>query len=135
MKTTGTFNLVNPGHYLDKSSDISNSALLINPYDGPIMAVVMSDENKKLRKKMPGKSATIVDLTNLISEKRPTCVIYSGSNRYLGWDIRHKYGKINAITNIDHLEYYRAIPTYKEKTVFQNLKHQVKKVARSFNRY
>ena len=99
------------------------------------MAVVMSDENKKLRKKMPGKSATIVDLTNLISEKRPTCVIYSGSNRYLGWDIRHKYGKINAITNIDHLEYYRAIPTYKEKTVFQNLKHQVKKVARSFNRY
>ena len=135
MKTTGTFNLVNPAHYLDKSADISNSALLINPYDGPIVAIVMSDENKKLKKKMPGKSAIIVDLTNLISEKRPTCVLYSGSNRYTGWDIRHKYGDINSITNIDHLEYYRAIPTYKEKTIFQSIKHQVKKVARNFNRY
>lgn len=135
MKTTGTFNLVNPGHYLDKKSDISNSALLINPYDGPIMALIKSDENKKLKKKMPGKSAVIINLSELISEKRPTCVIYSGSNRYTGWDIRHKYGDINSITNIDHLEYYRAIPTYKEQTIFQNIRYQVKKVARNFNRY
>ena len=47
MKTTGTFNLVNPAHYLDKGAGISNSALLINPYDGPIVALIISDENKK----------------------------------------------------------------------------------------
>ena len=84
---------------------------------------------------MPGKSAIIVNLAELISEKRPTCVLYSGSNRYTGWDIRHKYGEVNSITNIDHLEYYRALPTYKDKTIYQNIKHQVKKVARNFNRY
>ena len=127
MKTTGTFNLVNPAHYLDKGAGISNSALLINPYDGPIVALIISDENKKIRKKMPGKSAIIVNLAELISEKRPTCVLYSGSNRYTGWDIRHKYGDIHSITNIDHLEYYRALPTYKERHYIKILNIKLKK--------
>ena len=100
MKTTGTFNLVNPGHYIDKDSDISNSALLINPYDGPIVADAISDDGKKIRKKVLGKSAVTINLAEILTEKKPTCVLYSGSNRYTGWDIRHKYNDVNKITNI-----------------------------------
>lgn len=135
MKTTGTFNLVNPGHYIDSQSDISNSALLINPYDGPIVANAISDKGKKIRKKIPGKSAVMINLADIVPEKLPTCVLYSGSNRYTGWDIRHSANDINKITNIDHLEYFRAIPTYKDQSIFQIIKFIGKKIARNFNRF
>jgi len=135
MKTTGTFNLVNPGHYIDSKSNIANSALLINPYDGPVVADAISDNGKKIRKKIPGKSAVIINLAKIVPEKNPTCVLYSGSNRYTGWDIRHSYDDVNKITNIDHLEYFRAIPTYTEKNFFQSVKYIGKKIARNFNRF
>ena len=135
MKTTGTFNLVNPGHYIDSKANISNSALLINPYDGAIVADAISDKGKKIRKKIAGKSAVLLNLENIVEEKTPTCVLYSGSNRYTGWDVRHRYDDCNKITNIDHLEYFRAIPTYKNMTIFENIKSLGKKVARNFNRY
>ncbi len=135
MKTTGTFNLVNPGHYIDSKSNIANSALLINPYDGPIVADVISDTGKKIRKKIFGKSAVLINLAEIVLEKTPTCVMYSGSNRYTGWDIRHSFDDVNKITNIDHLEYFRAIPTYTEKSIFQRIKFIGKKVARNFDRF
>ena len=135
MQSLGTFNLVNPGHYVDSDSNISNSALIINPYDGALVAEAVSSFNKKIKRKIPGKSAVMIDLSKIVPEKTPTCVLYSGSNRYTGWDIRHEYNDVNKIINIDQLEYFRAIPTQSEKGVLSDAKKKKKKIARNFNRY
>ena len=135
MQSLGTFNLINPGHYFDSDANISNSALIINPYDGALIATAVSSFNKKIKKKIPGKSAVMIDLSEIIPEKTPTCVLYSGSNRYTGWDVRHAYNDVNKIINIDHLEYFRAIPTHSDKGVLSDVKSHIKRIARNFNRY
>ena len=114
IKGTGTFCLVHPAQCTDTTSDMTDSALLLNPYDGPLVATIMNQHGKKIKKKIPSGSASLISLEPLLTDGEQACIMYSGTNRYPGWDVRHSRANPDDIYNMDHLEYYRSNRAYKK---------------------
>lgn len=114
IKGTGTFCLVHPAQYMDVKHDITDSALLLNPYDGPLVATIMNQAGKKIKEKIPSGSARLISLEPLLVDGQQTCIMYSGTNRYPGWDVRHSRSNPDNIYNMDHLEYYRSNKAFRK---------------------
>ncbi len=130
IRGTGTFCLVHPGHYMDISKDASNSALLLNPYDGPLVATIANQDGKKLKKKILARCASLVSLEPLLKDGEPACIMYSGTNRYPGWDVRHSHSNPDDINHFDHLEYYRPNKTYSPLKPIQRFRSTSKRLLR-----
>ena len=107
MRRVGRFCLVHPAHYVDPSMNAGNSTLIVNPFDGPIVARLATAGGQAMRRRIPPMSAELLPLDDLIDAGRWTCVLYTGNNRYPAWDVRHAHDDPNRINRIDHLEFFR----------------------------
>jgi hypothetical protein len=107
MRRIGQFCLVHSGQYVSKQRNIGNSTLIANPFDGPIVARLTSGKGKELRRRIGPKDVALIGLDQLIDDDEWSCVLFTGSNRYPAWDVRHAYDDPNRINRMDHLEYYR----------------------------
>lgn len=107
----GRFCLSHPAGYVNEKQNIGNSTLIINPFDGPILATMATANGKQLKKKIPPKSAALIPLQELIPDDALTAVLYTGNNRYPAWDVRHAYDDATRINRMDHMEMFRGSPT------------------------
>ena len=132
MRRTGVFCLVHPAHYYDSLSDTGNSAFLVNPYEAPLVASILNQDGKKLKKRIMPGFAEMVSLEPLLNDKEPSCIMYSGSNRIPGWDVRHSILNPKDIKHFDHLEYFRPSKTYSTIEPVKYFKAATKRVLREF---
>ena len=131
IRGTGTFCLVHPAHHMDTSKDITDSALLLNPYDGPLVAILQNQDGKRIKERIPSGCARLISLEPLLKENKQACIMYSGTNRYPGWDVRHSRSNPENIYNMDHLEYYRSDKAYKKLASSFRMKSAGKRLLRS----
>ncbi len=129
MRRVGKFCLSHPAHYMSEKNDIGNSTLIINPFDGVIVATIKNGAGKVLKKKVGPRSANMVSLVDLLENDRPGCLLYTGNNRYPAWDVRHSLKTPGRINRIDHLEFFRGSPTTKRVKFFQLMRLQAKRIA------
>jgi len=111
MRRVGKFCLVHPAHLVSPARDIGNSTLICNPFDGPIVATLARGDGKQMRRKVAPRHCLRVPLAGFVPDDVPTCVLYTGSNRYPAWDVRHSHADPTRVNRIDHLEFYRGTPT------------------------
>ena len=131
MRRLGELALVHPAQFVPRQQNAGDSVLIINPFEGPIVARLATDEGKELKRRILPKHAIMISLDELLSDGRWTCVQYSGNNRYPAWDVRHAYEDQTYINRIDHLEYYRGIPTFARLTpglLFRNRTRRLMRV-------
>ena len=131
MRDVGEFCLVHPAQYVSKAEDIGNSVLLINPFDGPVVARLATGDDKELRRRIMPREVALVSLADLLNDGEWTCVRYTGSNRYPAWDVRHSYSDPFRINRLDHLEYYRASLTLQRLSIFDFAKARARQVLRT----
>jgi len=110
MRQTGSFCLVHPAQFVSAARDIGNSVLIVNPFDGPIVARMAIADGAEHRERIAARHACMIPLQVLLPDDRFTCVMYTGNNRYPAWDVRHALSDPTRIHRIDHIEYYRADP-------------------------
>jgi hypothetical protein len=133
MRETGTFCLVHPAHYVNESENVGDSALLVNPYDGPLVATILNQEGEQMRVKIDSGYSKLISLESLIRDGRQSCVMYTGNNRFPGWDVRHAFDNSQKITHMDHLEYYRPNPTHEAINTNLRLKKMGGRTLRKLN--
>lgn len=126
IRETRTFCRVHTAHLVDSARGIGNSALLANPYAGPLVARLSNKQGKVISRKIDPYSIELVSLEPLIAAGEWGTVMYSGSHRYPGWDVRHRFENQLAINNIDHLEYYRVVPLHRKVGVRGRIRNQVR---------
>lgn len=126
QRETGTFCLVHQAQYIDKKKDTGNSVFIVNPYDGKITLQISSQTNQKIKHRIDPRSASILSLERVLNDGEPACLMYTGNNRMICWDVRHRIKNPNIVYNIDHVEYFRAYPTM----VKRSAKDHVRKVTR-----
>lgn len=111
IKTWRKFCLLHSAVYVDPTTGCGNSMMLINPYDGPIVAGLKSPADRSLRVKIAAKSAEMVDLEPLVNAGEFGTVMLSANNRILVYDVKHRYGRWSDFNSIDHLDVFSGIPT------------------------
>jgi hypothetical protein len=109
----GRFCLVHQAHHVDIKAGHGNSVLIINSYDASLVARAHTKTGARLSRKVPARTAALIDLSEILEDGAWTCVIYEGSNRYSAWDVRHPYGEPTLVDSVDHTEYFRADPLYR----------------------
>jgi hypothetical protein len=131
MRRVGRFCLVHPAHFVSRRRNIGNSTIVVNPFDGSIVARLRLPSGTEIRRRVPPHEATMIDLHELIADEQWSCVLYTGNNRYPAWDVRNRYDDPLCINRIDHLEYYRSDPTVRFLSTRDFLRSQAGRVARS----
>ncbi len=131
MRRIGKFCLVHPAHCVAKARNIGNSALIVNPFEGPVAARLATRTGKEIRRRLAPHQAALIPLEELIDDDRISCVLYTGSNRYPGWDVRHAFGDANRINRIDHLEFFRGDPTIRHLSTKQYVRAALRNTARN----
>ncbi len=116
MRRVGEYCLVHPAQYVSKADNAGNSILIINPFDGPIVARAQSGAGKQMRKRIAPRDCVIWPLDEILVDGEWSCVLYTGNNRYPVWDVRHVYGDPVHINRLDHMEYYRGDLTVQAMT-------------------
>lgn len=129
-RETGTFCLVHQAHYQDKLNDCGNSVFVINPYDGKIVVQVSSENDKKMKYRVKQKSSALMPLDKVLEDGKPECLMYTGNNRMICWDVRHRLKNPNVVYNIDHVEYFRAYPTMVQRSLKDHAKRAMRRVLR-----
>lgn len=132
MRRVGKFCLCHPAQYISEKNDIGNSTLIINPFDGAIVATIKNGAGKVIKKRIRPRSAYMLSLVDLLENQRPGCLLYTGNNRYPAWDVRHSLKTPSRINRIDHLEFFRGSPTTRRLEVLQFLRLKAKKIATAF---
>ncbi|MEQ8667377.1 MAG: hypothetical protein RIC16_16780 [Rhodospirillales bacterium] len=130
IRETGTFCLVHPSHYMDRARNTGNSAFLVNPYEGQIVARIAAANGRVFKHRLNSNSAELVSLEPVLEDGVPNCVMYTGNNRLIGWDVRHKLDESGSVYNVDHLEYYRAYPTMENVGVRRRAEKAVRRALR-----
>jgi hypothetical protein len=130
MRRVGKFCLVHPAHLVDAARDIGNSTLIVNPFDGPIVATLQRGDGKRMRRRILPQRSELVRLDGFVRDGEPTCVVYTGSNRYPAWDVRHSLSDPTRINRIDHLEFYRGNPTVRRLGMRRYAVAKVKRLLR-----
>jgi hypothetical protein len=131
MRRIGQFCLVHSGQYVSKENNIGNSTLIANPFDGPIVARLTTGNGKELRRRIGPREVAMIGLEQLIEDGEWTCVLFTGSNRYPAWDVRHAYDDRHRINRMDHLEYYRGDLTVRPVSVTSFLRSRVRRSLQS----
>lgn len=132
MRRVGKFCLSHPAQYISEKNDIGNSTLIVNPFDGAIVATIKNGAGKVMKKKIGPRSVCMISLVDLLESDRPGCLLYTGNNRYPAWDVRHSLKTPSRINRIDHLEFFRGSPTTKRVKFGQLIRLQAKKIATAF---
>lgn len=131
MRETGTFCLVHPAQYMDRAKNSGNSVFLINPYEGKIVARITTSDGLEIKQRLDPCSAMLLSLAPLLDDGKAECVMYTGNNRMVGWDVRHRLDTPDVIYNIDHLEYFRAYPTFERRSFKGRMKKAIRRILRN----
>ncbi len=131
MRETGTFCLVHPAQYMDRTKNSGNSVFFINPYEGKIVTRITTASGREIKQRLEPCSAMLVSLGPLLDDRKAECVMYTGNNRMIGWDVRHRLDAPEVIYNIDHLEYFRAYPTLEPRSPKDHMKKAIRRTLRN----
>ena len=131
----GEFCLVHQAIMIDEKIDAGNSALVTNPYDGPILAELRNKDGGKIRKKLQPKTAALIDMTPLVSMGCGATVLCTGNNRFPAWDVRHSFSNPNNVNSIDHYEMFRADENISGSSLFKLLRTTARRQLRIFGKY
>lgn len=119
IQATRKFCIVHTGNYVSAAENAGNSTLIINPFDGPLVAKLTSETGAELKRRVMPSESLMISLQDLLPEGEWSGVMYTGSNRFPAWDIRHDLDNPDHIHHVDHLEYYRGEETRSELTLMQ----------------
>jgi hypothetical protein len=131
MRRLGEFSLVHPAQFVSRASNTGDSVLVVNPFEGPIVVRMVTAEGKQLRHRILPHHTKLIGLADLLDDGRWTCVLYAGNNRYPAWDVRHAYDNPYCINRIDHLEYYRGSPTFRQSTALGLIRGRLRQILRA----
>jgi len=112
IRETQKFCLVHQQQGVDQAVGINNSTFLVNPYEGPLIASAKVKDGKAVKIRVPSRSARLLHLGDIFGQSGSGCVIYTGSNRFIGWDVRYQGVEFANVNSVDHLEYFRANATF-----------------------
>lgn len=130
MRETGMFCVVHQAVYVDSGRDTGNSIFFINPYDGKILTKIKTASGKSGRKRLEPNSAVIMPLNEFVEDGQPECLMMTGNNRMVAWDLRHHLKDPTNIYNVDHMEYFRANPTVERRSFPKAVKRHVRRFLR-----
>ena len=131
IKNVGRFCLVHPAHYVDEHSGSGNSALIVNPFEGPVVVQLATAAGTRIRKRIEPRQVELIGLEALLPHGEFACVQYTGKNRYPAWDVRHRYGSLAHVNRIDHMEYYRGDSTVQQVGVRTFIRARARQVLRA----
>jgi hypothetical protein len=110
-----------PVVHVDRTRDLSESMLVINPYKRPIVADIVSHDQRRLpRTRVPGMSARWMRFSDLLrdgEDKWLGQVQLTASNRLIAFETKHSFSDPTRITDHEHLDPYRADPTHMKATL------------------
>jgi hypothetical protein len=107
IRKAGLYCLVHPAQFVSRSKNVGNSTLIVNPFDGPIVARFSTGPGTEMRKRIAPRHVALISLGEIVEDDQWTCVLFTGNNRFPAWDVRHAYDDEKKINRVDHLEYYR----------------------------
>ena len=126
----GKFSMIHSGVHVDPDSDSGNSLLLINPYDQPLLARLVSDTGETLSHRMKARTAGLVDLEPLVTPGRPGAIIVTANNRVITYDVKHARSNPARINSIDHLDPFSGYRTHEPQGLPGTLGYWAREAAR-----
>ena len=126
----GKFSMIHSGVHVDPDSDSGNSLLLINPYDQPLLARLVSDTGDTLSHRMRARTAALVDLEPLVTLGRPNTIIVTANNRVITYDVKHARSNPARINSVDHLDPFSGYRTHEPRGLPGTLKYWTREAAR-----
>ena len=105
-----------PVVHLDRSADLAESAILINPYQRPILATILSHDSRSLKKrKIPPLSARTINLLELLRPGEDHWfgqIQITATNRLITFSLKHSFKDPHVISDHEHMDPFRADPTH-----------------------
>lgn len=110
-----------PVIHIDKTRDLGETLVLINPYKRPILARVTTHDDRSLpRVKIAPESAVNVDMQALLQKGEQSWaghVQLTANNRLIPFSIKHSFRDPSVISDHEHLDPYRSDPTFEPLTL------------------
>ena len=101
---------------IDRSRDYSDSLILINPYNKPILCTVVTMDGRKVpRLRVPALSARYMKLEGILKDDENYWegeIQLTANNRLIVYDIKHALSDITIISDHEHLDPFRGDPTH-----------------------
>jgi hypothetical protein len=116
----GQYNDSYPIVHINRSRDISESLILINPYRRAVVYQIVTKEGRKSpRRRLDPMTARYFRLEELMSDDETnwiTQIQLTASNRLLTYIVKHSAANPWLITTHEHLDPFRADPTHMPAT-------------------
>jgi len=116
----GRYNDSYPIVHIDRSRDIGESLILINPYRRAVVYQVVTREGRKSpRRRLDPMSARYFHFEELMSDDETnwiTQIQLTANNRLLTFTVKHSIANPKIITTHEHLDPFRADPTHMPAT-------------------
>lgn len=113
IRTHGRFCLVHSGAYVDRSRDIGNSLMFINPYDQAATARIVTERGRRQSARIDPKSVRVVDLAPILDDGQWDTVMVTANNRLPVYDLRHPTDNPCGTYSLDHLDTFSGYPTHR----------------------
>ena len=101
---------------IDINRDCSNSLIFINPYNKPIVVTFSTNDNRNLKRvKVPPNFSIYYELSELLNSDELNwsgSMHFKASNRIISYVVSHSFKNKNKLTDIEHLDPFRADPTH-----------------------
>jgi len=111
-----------PAIAIDRIRDHFESLIFINPYSKPLLVSCMTNDGRRFKKKrIEAKSTIALELVSLLSPNEDQFfgrLQISANNRLLTYHMRHDNCTPRRITDLEHLDPYRADPTHISSSIY-----------------
>ncbi|MBT5859651.1 MAG: hypothetical protein HOH89_00690 [Alphaproteobacteria bacterium] len=98
--------------HIDRKRDLGESLTLVNPYQKPLLATIMSNDGRRLpRKKVGARSAVQLPLVDLLRDDEDEWIgqiQLTANNRVIAYDVKHSLADPELISDHEHLDPFRA---------------------------
>jgi len=105
-----------PVIHIDRSRDLGDSLVLINPYRKPILAQILTNDGRRpARLRVEPMSDRMVDLAELIAPDEHEWLgqlQLTANNRVITHIVKHSLSDPTRISTVEHLDPFRADPTH-----------------------
>jgi len=131
----GMFCMQHTASYVNRSRNIGNSLLLINPYRQPIVARLASSSGRDLRQRVDSHCAVLVPVTKLVEDGKWETVMITANNRTTVFDVRHAYDDPNCLNNIDHIDFMNGWSTHDRRSPLRVARSLARRLGRAAEIY
>jgi len=131
----GMFCMQHTASYVNKSRNVGNSLLLINPYRQPILARLASSSGGHLRQRIDSHSAVLVPVAKLVEDDQWDSVMITANNRTTVFDVRHAYDDPYRVNNIDHIDFMNGWSTHDRRSPVRVARYLVRRIGRAAEIY